>query len=120
MPVSKKQRSPCPIDAAIAVVDGRWKGTILWHLLARPLRPRELSQAIPDLTQRMLLRHLQELMADGILDREQQRRAVRYAISPYGMTLLPVLQALCDWGRLHLARTDVRRAREAGPPAVQE
>jgi DNA-binding HxlR family transcriptional regulator len=26
MGVSKKEISPCPIDAALSVIDGRWKG----------------------------------------------------------------------------------------------
>jgi DNA-binding HxlR family transcriptional regulator len=29
---------------------------------------------------------------------------VHYSISDYGMTLAPVLEALCDWGRTHLSR----------------
>jgi DNA-binding HxlR family transcriptional regulator len=29
MGVSKKEISPCPIDATLSVIDGRWKGTIL-------------------------------------------------------------------------------------------
>lgn len=38
MPVSKKEVSACPIDAMLSVVDGRWKGTILWRLSDAPLR----------------------------------------------------------------------------------
>ncbi len=109
MSVSKKEGSLCPIDGALRVVDGRWKGTILWRLSAGPLRPSQLQQAIPELTQRMLLRHLQELVRDGVLDRQEQGRAVQYAISAYGATLLPVMQQLCDWGRVHLARPTTER-----------
>ena len=35
---------------------------------------------------------------------QQARRLVLYSISEYGMTLLPVLEQICLWGRLHLAR----------------
>ena len=104
MPVSKKEFSPCPIDAALAVIDGRWKGTILWRLLDGSMRTSELQRAVPELTERMLIRHLQDLVRDGILDREMDGRAVRYALSSYGMTLLPALQVICDWGRVHLKR----------------
>jgi hypothetical protein len=27
---------------------------------------------------------------------------VRYSLTPYGMTLVPVLEVLCTWGREHL------------------
>lgn len=107
MPVSKKEVSPCPIDSMLSVIDGRWKGTILWRLLDRPMRTSELRRSIPEMTERMLIRHLHEMVADGILLRHDKRSVppnVSYSISPYGMTLAPVLKAMCDWGRKHQTR----------------
>jgi DNA-binding HxlR family transcriptional regulator len=86
MGVSKKEFSPCPIDVTLSVIDGRWKGTILWRLLNGPMRTNELRKSIPEITERMLLRHL------------------RYSLTPYGQTLVPVLDVLCTWGREHLKR----------------
>src|SRR5882757_6815411 len=101
MAVSKKEISPCPIDTMLSVIDGRWKGTILWKLLDGPMRTSELARAIPQITERMLIRHLKDLTGDGILVRLEEgiRSSVRYAISEYGMTMLPVLEAICGWGR---------------------
>lgn len=107
MGVSKKQFSPCPVDAALSVIDGRWKGTILWRLLDGPMRTSELRNSIPEITERMLHRHLREMTGSGILERRQEPglpRQVRYSLTPYGRTLLPVLEALCTWGREHLKR----------------
>jgi DNA-binding HxlR family transcriptional regulator len=107
MPVSKKEISPCPIDAMLSVVDGRWKGTILWRLTNGPMRTSELRRSIPEMTERMLIRHLQELVRDGILIRHQENAVpprVRYSISKYGWTLVPVLETICGWGRTHLQR----------------
>jgi DNA-binding HxlR family transcriptional regulator len=56
----------------LSVVDGRWKGTILWRLTSGPMRTSELRRSIPEMTERMLIRHLQELVRDGILIRHQQ------------------------------------------------
>jgi DNA-binding HxlR family transcriptional regulator len=109
MPVSKKEISPCPIDAMLSVIDGRWKGTILWRLLDGPMRTSELRRSIPDITERMLIRHLHELVQDGVLLRHEERSlppCVRYSISEYGMTLLPVLEVICSWGRQHLDRLE--------------
>ena len=105
MTVSKKVVSDCPIDAALSVIDGRWKGTILWRLQDGPMRTAELRRSIPGITERMLIRHLHELVSDGIIDRHDAGTVppcVHYSISDYGMTLAPVLGALCDWGRAHL------------------
>jgi DNA-binding HxlR family transcriptional regulator len=118
MPVSKKELSVCPIDAMLSVIDGRWKGTILWRLSEGPMRTSELRRSIPEITERMLIRHLQELVRDGILLRQQRRTVppcVYYSITKYGLTLVPVLETICGWGRNHLKRMsglspEVRRA----------
>ncbi len=108
MGVSKKEFSPCPIDVTLSVIDGRWKGTILWRLLDRPMRTSELRKSIPGITERMLLRHLREMTDCGILLRHQEQGlplCVRYSPTPYGLTLVPVLDVLCTWGREHLKRS---------------
>jgi DNA-binding HxlR family transcriptional regulator len=107
MPVSKKEISPCPIDSMLSVIDGRWKGTILWRLLSGPMRTSELRRSIPEMTERMLIRHLHEMVADGILVKHDKKSIpphVSYSISPYGRTLAPVLKTMCDWGWRHQAR----------------
>lgn len=112
MAVSKKEVSPCPIDAMLSVIDGRWKGTILWRLLDGPMRTSELRRSIPEITERMLIRHLQELVQDGIILREAERNippVVRYSISEYGMTMLPAIEVICEWGRKHIERMETSR-----------
>lgn len=105
MAVSKKEIGDCPIDATLSVIDGRWKGTILWRLFDGPMRTAELRRSIPEITERMLIRHLHDLVEAGIIDRHDAGTVppcVHYSISEYGMTLGPVLQVLCDWGRTHM------------------
>ena len=46
MGASKKVVSDCPIDAALSVINGRWKGTILWRLADGPMRTAELRRSI--------------------------------------------------------------------------
>lgn len=121
MAVSKKGINECPIDTALTVIDGRWKGTIMWRLQDGPMRTAELRRSIPDITERMLIRHLRDMVDAGILDRHDAQTVppcVHYSISEYGKTLGPVLQALCDWGRTHLARTSAAAPTSpASPPS---
>ena len=122
MAVSKKVVGECPIDTTLSIIDGRWKGTILWRLQDGPMRTAELRRSIPEITERMLIRHLHELVDAGIIDRHDARTVppcVHYTISEYGMTLAPVLQSLCDWGRKHLERKPARRPRAPGTAAAQ-
>ena len=89
MGVSKKEISPCPIDVTLSVIDGRWKGTILWRLLDGPMRTNELRKSIPEITERMLLPHLRDMTGAGILERHQEQGLplrVRYSLTPYGRT----------------------------------
>jgi len=68
--------------------------------------------SIPGITERMLIRHLQELVADGIVKRDDKKTippCVYYSLSPYGRTLGPVVQMMCDWGRSHLKRLSAKR-----------
>jgi len=112
MPVSKKEISECPVDAMMRVMDGRWKGTILWRLQEGRRRTSELKRSIPGITERMLIRHLQELVADGIVKRDDKKTippCVYYSLSSYGRTLGPVVQMMCNWGRSHLKRLPARR-----------
>lgn len=121
MTVSKKEIGECPIDATLSVIDGRWKGTILWRLADGPMRTAELRRSIPDITERMLIRHLHELVDAGIIARHDAGTVppcVHYSVTAYGSTLAPVLQALCDWGRTHMEirqRKKPQRTRAAAP-----
>lgn len=116
MSVSKKELSPCPVDAALSVIDGRWKATILWRLCNGPMRTSELRRSIPEMTERMLIRHLHELVDSSIIERHDERSippCVRYSISPYGATLVPLIESLCAWGRVHLERVHRTRGKVA-------
>src|ERR1700744_6620154 len=107
MGVSKKEISPCPIDAALSVIDGRWTGTILWRLLDGPMRTKELRKSIPEITEKMLLRHLRDMTGAGILERHQEQGLplrVQYSLTPYGRTLVPVLELRGSSGSPHLNR----------------
>lgn len=119
MAVSKKETGECPIDAALSVIDGRWKGTILWRLSDGPMRTAELRRSIPEITERMLIRHLHELVSAGVIDRHDAGTVppcVHYSISEYGRTLGPVLGVLCDWGRKHMARSAAQDRNKAAAP----
>ncbi len=60
----------CSVEAAIGLLDGKWKSLILWNLLTEKiLRFNELKRRIPNVTQRMLTNQLRELEQDGLIIR---------------------------------------------------
>lgn len=94
----------CPVEATLALIGGKWKGIVLWHLLDGTLRFNEIRRRLPNVTQRMLTNQLRELEADGFVIRTvypQVPPKVEYHLSERGRSLDPVLRALKDWGEAH-------------------
>ncbi|MBY5718383.1 helix-turn-helix transcriptional regulator [Rhizobium leguminosarum] len=91
----------CPVEATLTYLDGKWKGVILFHLMQGTLRFNELRRKLPTVTQRMLTKQLRELEKSGLVSRTVYPVVpprVEYAMTPLGMTLKPVIQALAAWG----------------------
>ncbi|HHJ16592.1 MAG TPA: transcriptional regulator [Gammaproteobacteria bacterium] len=91
----------CPVEAALEILGGKWKGLILFYLRSDTRRFNELRRLIPDISQRMLTKQLRELEADQIVHRkifQEVPPKVEYSLTDFGMTLTPVFKALHDWG----------------------
>ena len=101
----------CPVEAALEVIGGKWKGIILYHLLSETMRFNQLRRLMPEITQRMLTRQLRELEANDLISRKVYPEVppkVEYSITEYGKTLAPVIHALQVWGSQHLERTSAQ------------
>ena len=95
----------CGIDVTLALVGGKWKASILWHLAQETMRFSDLQRQFSDITRKMLTQQLRELEADGLVHREvypQVPPKVEYSLTEVGRTLFPVLDLMGDWGRTYL------------------
>lgn len=95
----------CPVEGALQLIDGKWKGVILYHLFENTMRFNELRRRLPNVTQRMLTNQLRELEADGLIIRKVYAEVppkVEYSLSERGRTLQPVIAALKSWGDQYL------------------
>lgn len=91
----------CSVEAAIGLIDGKWKSIILWHLLSGTLRFNEIRRHVDNCTPRMLTNQLREMEDDGLIARKvyaQVPPKVEYSLSDLGRTMEPILRALKDWG----------------------
>ena len=97
-----------PIDATLDVIGGKWKPLIIYALNDETLRFSQLLDRLqPRITQRMLTKQLRELEEDGLILREiypEIPPKVEYSLTEFGKTVLPVLDALCEWGNEYLGR----------------
>lgn len=96
----------CPVELTLDLIDGKWKGVLLYHLGEGPLRFNEIRRRAPAATQRMLTRQLRELEADGLIIRTVYPEVpprVDYRLSARGESLGPIIAALKAWGTAHMA-----------------
>lgn len=92
----------CSVEAAINEIGGKWKSLIVCSLKDGKLRFNEINKKIPDITQRMLTKTLRELEKDGIINRKVYAEVppkVEYCLTPKGESVLPIFDALCEWGK---------------------
>ena len=95
----------CAVEATLGLIDGKWKGVVLFHLLHGTLRFNEIRRRVPTVTQRMLTNQLRELEADGFISRvvfAEVPPKVEYSLTARGRSLEPVIAALKDWGDTHV------------------
>ncbi|MGO0884416.1 winged helix-turn-helix transcriptional regulator [Clostridioides difficile] len=95
----------CPIEATLALIGGKYKTLILWHLKDTTLRFNELRKLIPKATPKMLTQQLRELETDGFIVRVVYPVVppkVEYSLSDFGKSIIPILDVMCDWGSDYL------------------
>ncbi|WP_300773750.1 helix-turn-helix domain-containing protein [uncultured Desulfovibrio sp.] len=97
----------CPVAATLQLISGKYKGLILWSLMDGELRFSGLRRAVPCATPKMLTQQLRELEADGLICRTVYPVVppkVEYALTDFGRSLRPVLEAMQSWGSAYLTR----------------
>jgi DNA-binding HxlR family transcriptional regulator len=92
------------VEAALKILEGRWKLVILFHLFGGKVRRfSDLERAIPAISQKMLIQQLRQMEADGIVRRivhHQVPPKVEYCLTDWGQALCPALDALLRWAAL--------------------
>ncbi|MGZ3122933.1 winged helix-turn-helix transcriptional regulator, partial [Bacillus subtilis] len=105
------KRFNCEKELTLAVIGGKWKMLILWHLGKEGTkRFNELKTLIPDITQKILVNQLRELEQDMIVHREVYPVVppkVEYSLTPHGESLMPILEAMYEWGKGYMELIDI-------------
>ncbi|MEU2131330.1 helix-turn-helix domain-containing protein [Streptomyces sp. NPDC018352] len=91
----------CPVEITLAALHGRWTTLVVREPLRGDRSYSELRAALPTLSDKVLSDRLAQLGEAGVVERDRHPGwppRVRYALTPRGHRLGPVLQALWDWG----------------------
>jgi DNA-binding HxlR family transcriptional regulator len=92
----------CPIEYTLDIIGGKWKLLILYYLMTEKVqRYGELKRCVTGITHKMLSIQLKELEKAGIISRKEYPQIppkVEYSLTEKGVTLLPILGMMYDWG----------------------
>lgn len=94
----------CGLEAVIEILGGKWKPLILYHLTSSAKRTSQLRRLVTNVSEKMLIQHLKEMMDDGIIRRIDFQTVpphVEYELTDFGKSLAQVLAPLCEWGTRH-------------------
>lgn len=105
-----KKEFNCPVEATLSLIGGKYKPLILWHLIDQPLHYMELQRLISKATPKMLSQQLHDLEDCGMIQRRvipEKPPKTLYSLTPFGRSFIPVLDAMCEWGKEYLVGASV-------------
>lgn len=87
----------------LSIMSGKWKMLIIFHLGYRKvMRYGELKREINGITHNMLSKQLKELEKEKLIIRKEYPQIppkVEYLLSNKGLSLLPITETMCNWGK---------------------
>lgn len=94
------------VGDALYVIGGKWKLRIILALSEGPRRFNDLQRTVAGISARVLSNELKDMELNGFVKRNvyvQTPVVIEYELMEYSKTVMPVVQALRDWGVQHRA-----------------
>ncbi|BCJ87244.1 winged helix-turn-helix transcriptional regulator [Effusibacillus dendaii] len=100
----------CPkFESAFNLLGKRWSGLIIQVLLSGPKRFKEISEVIPNMSDRMLTERIKELEAEDIIKRTVYPEIpvrIEYELTDKGRALQPVMEQVQKWAETWVNNTN--------------
>ena len=101
-PDSSRHRGPCPVQAAVGAVGGKWAVPVVGRLARGEARFGRLRGQVTDtagraVSSKALAAELERLVTRGVVRRRARGAAVSYCLTDKGEALVPLLDALGAW-----------------------
>jgi len=107
----------CPARQLLDRISDKWVTLVLNALADGPRRYAELGRKVAGVSQKMLTQTLRGLERDGLVTRTVTPSVpvrVDYALTPLGVSLLPVVRAIKEWADTHIEEVASARERYDG------
>ena len=111
----------CTVSVTLDIIGGKWKSLILWQLSFKTLRFSQLKRRLSKVTQKMLTQQLRELERDGLIHRKVYAEVpprVEYSLTQLGISVIPILQLMYQWGQDYLITTEKVAADNCSPAQI--
>jgi DNA-binding HxlR family transcriptional regulator len=95
------------LDVSLAIVGGKWKPLILYHVQDGPVRFADVKRRVGGISEKVLIQQLRDLVAMNVLVRRDHQRVppmVDYSLTSFGQSLVRALIPLCEWGSRNRAQ----------------
>ncbi len=102
-----KELPACPVETTLTLIGDKWKVLILKDLLPGTKRFGELKKSIGKVSQKVLTAQLRDMEQNGLVHRKVYPEVpprVEYSLTPLGMSLKPILDAMWNWGQEYKAQ----------------
>lgn len=113
----------CPVQYARQFIAGKWQMGILWNLKNQSMGFGEIKSKLPGLSDKILMQELDFFVQKKIIHRntvEFQTTKTEYALSSIGLSLIPVINSIVEWGYLYLQDEQVSKEMNMTPmPAIE-
>ena len=91
-----------PFGYTLSMIGGKWRLVIMyWLVECETMRFNELKRKIGRITDKTLSSQLKAMEADGLVVRTEYPQIppkVEYSLTGRGKSLIPILDAMCEWG----------------------
>ncbi len=103
--ISKECLSSTGFSYTLSLINGKYKMTILYTLMEFEIvRFNEMKKYIGEISYKTLSATLKELESDGLVHRKEYPQIppkVEYSLTERGKSLIPILDAMCEWGEIN-------------------
>ena len=100
--ISDESLSTTGFSYTLSLINGKYKMTILYTLMEfGVVRFNEMKKYIGGISFKTLSTTLKELESDRLVHREEYPQIppkVEYSLTERGKSLIPILDAMCEWG----------------------
>jgi DNA-binding HxlR family transcriptional regulator len=96
----------CGMAVIMEIMGGKWKSYLVYLINKGVRRPSELQKAVKSANRRVLDLQLRELEFHQIIKRRiypEVPLRVEYYLTEFGESLLPVVEAMDNWGNDYLS-----------------